>query len=115
MPNGKGGKARVAPLCCSRETAERIIQQCNTAGENKLFDKVATSADIHSYRADYASSYYSEIAPKDTSTIKGHDRYICRGGKAGVVYSRSTLRQVSQALGHNRECVVANSYLHDLK
>ena len=116
VPNGKNGKERVAPLVCSKETAERIIQLCSTAGEGKLFDKVHAAADIHSYRADYASAYYLEIAPKDTSTIKGHDRYICRGSdKAGVVYSRPHLRQVSAALGHNRECVVANSYLHDLK
>lgn len=115
VPNGKGGKARIAPLVCSKEAAERIVQQCSTAGDGKLFDKIHAAADIHSYRSDYASFYYSEIAPKDTSTIKRHDRYVCRGDKAGVVYSRPHLRQVSAALGHNRECVVANSYLHDVK
>lgn len=115
VPCGKGGKERVAPLVCSKEAAERIIQQCNTAGDGKLFDKIHSAADIHGYRADYASAYYRQIAPTDTSSIKGHDRYICRGDKAGVVYSRPHLRQVSAALGHNRECVVANSYLHDVK
>lgn len=115
VPSGKGGLARITPLVCSKEAAERIIQQCKAAGDKKLFDKIATSADIHSYRANFASAYYSTIAPKDTSTIKGHDRYICRGSKAGTVYSRPHLRQVSEALGHHRECVVANSYLHDLK
>ena len=114
VPNGKGGKSRVAPLCCSKETAERIIQQCKEAGDGKLFDKVHAAADVHGYRAQYASSFYTAIA-RDVSTLRGQQRYVCRGDKAGVVYDRSALRQTSIALGHNRVEVVANSYLHDLK
>lgn len=116
VPRGKGGKSRVAPLCCSKETAERIIQQCKEAGNGKLFERVHSAADIHSYRAQYASAFYTAIAPKDTDIIKGHDRYVCRGpDKSGVVYSRPCLKQCSEALGHHRVEIVANSYLYDLK
>ena len=116
VPNGKNGKSRIAPLCCSKEVADRIIQQCKEAGDGKLFERVHAAADIHSYRSRYASNYYTAIAPKDKNLIPPNNRYICRGSdKAGVVYSRPHLRQVSAALGHNRECVVANSYLHDVK
>lgn len=114
VPCGKGGKSRVAPLCCSKEVAERIIRQCKEAGDGKLFEKVHAAADVHSYRAQYASSFYTTVA-RDVSTLKGQQKYVCRGDKAGVVYDRSALRQTSVALGHNRVEVVANSYLHDLK
>lgn len=111
---GKGGKVRIAPLCCSKQVAEQIIQQCREAGNSKLFDKVHAAADVHSYRAQYAANFYTAVA-RDVSTLKGHQRYVCRGDKAGVVYDRSALRQASMALGHNRVEVVANSYLYDLK
>ncbi len=114
VPRGKNGKSRVAPLCCTKETAERIIQQCKEAGDGKLFEKVHAAADVHGYRAQYASSFYTAIA-RDVGTLKGQQRYVCRGDKAGVVYDRSALRQTSIALGHNRVEVVANSYLYDLK
>lgn len=114
VPNGKGGKTRVAPLCCSKQVAEQIIQQCKEAGDGKLFEKVHAAADVHGYRAQYASSFYTAVA-RDVSTLKGHQRYVCRADKAGIVYDRSALRQTSVALGHNRVEVVANSYLHDLK
>lgn len=110
---GKGGKVRIAPLCCSKEVADRIIQQCKEAGNGKLFEKVHAAADVHGYRAEYASNFYSAVA-RDTNTLKGHQRYVCRGDKAGVVYDRSALRQTSMALGHNRVEVVANSYLYNL-
>lgn len=115
VPNGKGGKSRVAPLCCSKETAERIIQQCKEAGDGKLFQRVHAAADIHSYRGQYCCNFYSAVA-RDVDTLKGSQRYVCRAEKFGVVYDRSALRQASVALGHgaNRVEVVANSYLYNL-
>lgn len=114
VPRGKNGKTRVAPICCSKEVAERIIQQCKEAGEGKLFEKVHAAADVHGYRAQYASNFYVSVA-RDVNTLKPKQRYVCRADKAGVVYDRSALRQTSVALGHNRVEVVANSYLYDLK
>ena len=114
VPSGKGGKTRVAPLCCSREVARQIIQQCQEAGEGKLFQKVHAAADIHSYRSQYASNYYSQIA-RDINGLQSSEKYICRYDKAGVIYDRQALRQVSKAMGHNRESVIANNYLHNLQ
>ena len=110
---GKGGKVRIAPLCCSKDVADRIIQQCKEAGDGKLFHRVHAAADIHSYRGQYCCNFYSAVA-RDVDTLKGRQRYVCRGDKAGVVYDRSALRQASMALGHNRVEVVANSYLYNL-
>lgn len=116
VPNGKGGKTRVAPLCCPKDVAERIIQQCKEAGDSKLFQRVHSAADIHSYRGQYCCNLYNAVK-RDVDTLKGSQRYVCRGEKYGVVYDRSALRQASVALGHgaNRVEVVANSYLYNLK
>ena len=113
VPNGKGGKTRIVPICAPKQVAEQIIQQCREAGDGKLFQRVHAAADVHGYRAEYASNFYSAVA-RDTNTLKGHLRYVCRGDKAGVVYDRSALRQTSCALGHNRVEVVASSYLYNL-
>lgn len=110
VPSGKGGKTRVAPLCCSEEVAQQIIQQCHEVGDGKLFPKVHAAADIHSYRSEYASTYYSQIA-RDVKGLQSHEKYVCRYDKAGIVYDRLGLLQVSEALGHYRESVLANFYL----
>ena len=39
--------------------------------------------------------------------------YYCRSDRKGVVYDRRALFEASAALGHNRETVVAEHYLHE--
>ena len=41
------------------------------------------------------------------------DRYVCRRDRAGVVYDKAAMLQVSRMLGHNRISVIAGHYLHD--
>ena len=37
--------------------------------------------------------------------------YFCRDDLAGTIYDRRALFEAAKALGHNRECVVAEHYL----
>lgn len=112
--NGKGGKARIAPVYCDKATADRIVAMCQTAGSGKIFAKVSGSADIHSYRSDYSERVYTANA-RDLGTLLQPEKYYCRGSKKGCVYDKNSLKITSQALGHNRVSVVANSYLHSVK
>ena len=93
------------------------------AGDGKVFKKIPSNADTHSYRADYAKSLYNMLArPIDKipfdSVNKGTGRkyqsevYVCRGEKKGVKYDRRAMLQVSRALGHNRVSVIASNYLY---
>ncbi|MCD8008253.1 MAG: hypothetical protein LUF68_04880 [Clostridiales bacterium] len=105
---GKGGRVRRAPVVGDVQTVLRMMSR---AGDGLVFpDGVHAAADIHSYRAEYATAVY-KAAERPAEALKGHDRYVCRGDRAGTVYDRQALLAASRALGHNRESVVAEHYL----
>ena len=80
------------------------------AGIGKVWVKVPQNADIHSYRADYASRIYLKYA-RPIEELPRKERYICRKDKRGVVYDRAAMLEASRALGHNRISVVGEHYL----
>ncbi len=55
----KGGRPRVSPIMGSDEEIVKVIDMLKNAGKNKIFPKVPTHADIHSYRAEYATRVYN--------------------------------------------------------
>ena len=46
---------------------------------------------------------------RDVSSV-----YVCRTDKAKTYYDRQAMFEASQALGHNRESVIASNYLYNL-
>lgn len=125
---GKGGKIRAARLYGTDEEISRAVQYIQTLnGHNHIH----SNADIHSYRADYASRVYKYHA-RDISLLKGKkvdyteltdkaDRngnhiyksaiYYCRGDRKGQALDREAMIIASQYLGHNRESVVGEHYI----
>ena len=83
---------------------------CLAAGAGKVWSHVSSHADIHSYRADYASAWYKRLA-RPVSALPKSERYVCRCDRAGVVYDKIAMQQVSRYLGHNRISVIAGHYL----
>lgn len=83
------------------------------------------------YRNKVVASYSTKNGRRDVKqfshlyqTVSGRKRmlpgyrdvssaYYCRSDRKGVVYDRRALFEASAALGHNRETVVAEHYLHD--
>lgn len=125
---GKGGKRRAAMLVGTPDEIERAVNYINTmTGRNKI----PNGADVHSYRADYATRIYKryarpieEIRGKTVNyteltgkTAKGGETiyksavYYCRGDQKGQALDRLAMIMASQALGHNRESVVGEHYL----
>lgn len=107
---GKGGKIRDVPVLPDYEAT--VVRCCVAAGSGKVWPHVSSHADIHSYRADYASAWYKRLA-RPAAFIPPVDRYVCRRDRAGVVYDKAAMLQVSRMLGHNRISVIAGHYLHD--
>lgn len=155
----KGGRPRTAPIVGSDEEIHAVIQQLQAAGSKKVYSYVSTNADVHSFRADYATRIYNakkrdlnefrderlvmyrsrvidvytslgchrdpSIRPgiytgkkkKDGSPeyVEGYkdapSAYYCQKDLKKTVYDRLALLEASQALGHNRESVVADHYL----
>lgn len=122
---GKGGRYREAPVIDNDANTLAYIKGLN--GHNHVHN----GADIHSYRADYATAIYKQHA-QSIETLKGkkidytaltgkRDRNggriyksaICygRSDHKGLVLDRTAMIKASQALGHNREDVFANHYI----
>jgi len=108
VKNGKGGKSRDVPcLPMNKECVQKIL---NTPFGEKIWPKIHSGCDVHSYRAIFASSLYKNIA-RPITQIPRNERYYCRGDLKGVVYDKKAMLEVSKALGHERICVIAYSYL----
>lgn len=115
----KGGRPRLAPIVGN---VDKIKAMMDAAGNEKVFKKVQTGADIHSYRADYATAVYNQYARplnkipydkinKGTGKRYQSEVYVCRGENAGKKFDKKAMLEASHALGHNRICVVGEHYL----
>lgn len=105
----KGGRERYAPIIGDKDL---VIRLCKQAGDGKVFEKIPSGADIHSYRRDYATAIYQQHArPLEQLTAK--EKYYCRGDRNGEVFDRAAMRIASNALGHGRIGVIAGHYLKE--
>lgn len=122
--NGKGGRERVSPII--GPNIEQIVERIrNTPEEEKVWQHVHQSADIHGYRAEYATAIYksharpiAEIPYDRVNKGTGHryqsQVYTCRKDESGRKLDKAAMLVCSKALGHNRLEVVANNYIRDL-
>lgn len=121
---GKGGRVRMSPIIGAN--AEQIIERMrNTALEEKVWQHVSENADIHGYRAEYATEIYKAHARaiedipydrvnKGTGRKFQGDVYVCRKDEAGRKLDKAAMMICSKALGHNRISVVADNYIRGL-
>ena len=122
--NGKGGRERLSPII--GQNTEQIVERFrNTPPEEKAWQHIHKSADIHGYRAEYATAIYRSHA-RDIKEIpfdrvnRGTGRryqsevYVCRKDEAGKKLDKSAMLVCSKALGHNRISVVADNYIRGL-
>lgn len=99
--NFVGSKDEIA-LCCD------IMSKSN--GLTKVWGKVHSGADIHSYRADYATRVYQMYA-RPIATLNHDEIYYCRGDRKGTWLDKKAMLVASKALGHNRISIIASNYL----
>lgn len=122
--NGKGGRERLSPII--GQFAGQIIGRIReTPAEEKVWQYVNTNADIHGYRAEYATTIYKAHArpiqdiPYDrvhrgTGRRYQSEVYTCRKDEAGKKLDKAAMLVCSKALGHNRISVVADNYIRGL-
>jgi integrase len=107
----KGGKPRVAKIVGKTDEETKDIVKWIQSKKGRLFNKLSSNYDNHFYRATYASRLYNQLK-RDIDEIPLEQRYIMRKERAGEVYDKQAMLLVSNALGHNRISVIAQSYLY---
>lgn len=106
MVKGKGGRYRESPVIGPH--AEEVAARMRSAENGKVWTKVPSHMDVHSYRSEYATAIYAAYS---RSPIPEKDRYYCRGDRKGTVMDRMAMLEASRALGHNRIDIVAGHYI----
>ena len=124
MAQGKGGRERVSPIV-GKNAAQIVEHIRNTPNDEKVWQHIHQSADIHGYRAEYATDIYRAHARpieeipydrvnKGTGRKFQSDVYTCRKDESGKKLDKKAMLICSKALGHNRIEVVANNYIRGL-
>lgn len=120
----KNGRYRFAPVIGSDK--DKIVKRMQATGvREKVWQHVNPNADIHGYRAEYATRMYKMYARpiedipydkvnKGTGRRYQGDVYVCRKDESGRKLDRAAMEKCSKALGHNRVSVVADNYIRGL-
>ena len=108
VENGKGGKSRNVPILDNNPLV--IEKMTYTLPNERVWGKVHSGCDVHSYRSEYANSLYNKLA-RPLDTLSRSEKYYCRKDMAGRIFDKEAMHEVSKALGHERICVIAYSYL----
>ena len=122
--SGKGGRERMSPII-GKDVGMIVERMQNTPADEKVWQFVHQSADIHSYRGDYATTIYKAAARpieeipydrvnKGTGRRYQSEVYVCRKDEAGKKLDKAAMLICSKALGHNRISVVADNYIRNL-
>lgn len=122
--SGKGGRERISPIVGKHSL--QIVERIRTTDpDEKVWQHVNSNADIHGYRAEYATTIYKvharaiEDIPYDrvnqgTGKRFQSDVYCCRKDESGKKLDKAAMLICSKALGHNRISVVADNYIRGL-
>ena len=111
MVKEKGGRPRLSPVIGPE--AEAVAERFRSRKpDEKVWQTVHKHADIHGYRAEYATALYREYArpiediPYDkynngSKKFFQGDVYVCRGELAGTKFDKKAALVVEKAIGHN--------------
>ena len=94
----KGGRLRISPVIGSSEEIETVKRICAEAGRNKVCPKPSDNADIHSYRAEYATRIYSSCK-RELCEFK-NERLIVYKNKVIDSYTTSNGRRYVKRFSH---------------
>ena len=94
----KGGRLRISPIVGSKEEVETVKRICTEAGSNKICPKPSENADIHSYRAEYATRIYN-AHKRELKEFK-NERLIVYRNKVIDSYTTSNGRRNVKCFAH---------------
>lgn len=114
--HGKGGRERDIPITGRPDEVQRVVDRLQAAGSSAVWpaDSIPKHYDVHADRAYYACKVYLEHA-RPLEDLHWKEKHYCRGQLKGLVYDKAAMEVASQALGHSRTSVIAESYLWRLE
>ncbi len=102
--NGKGGKARQAPVLAGQEHERAVLARIEgRPGDAHLIEHLPIRIRAHALRRAYAQALYQQVSGRPLPPATG----ALRPGD----YDTDAVLVVSHALGHNRVDVVLRHYL----
>ena len=122
--SGKGGRERYTPIV--GQEADKVVSRIKSIPKDKkIFEYIPSGADIHGYRAEYATKMYKDNARpidkipydkvnKGTGYEYQSEVYTCRKDEQKKKLDKGAMVKCSKALGHNRAEIVAGSYIRGL-
>lgn len=113
---GKGGRERNAPIVGRPDEVQRVVDRMRSAGSGLVWPagSIPDHYDVHGDRAYYASKVYV-MHERKLDELHWKEKHFCRGARKGLVYDKEAMATASEALGHSRTTVIAESYLWRLQ
>lgn len=106
---GKGGRIREAPIIGG--DIDMVVGKIKGTPEGeKVWQKIPSHMDVHSYRSDYATALYKAYE-RNMNDIPMSEKYYCRADRKGIVFDKKAMAYVTEALGHSRLEVIARHYI----
>ena len=86
----KGGRHRLSPIVGSKEEVDLVISLCKNAN-GKIFKRVPSKMDVHSFRAEYAKRVYNSC--KRNFSVYKNERMIILNKKIISTYTTKNGRK----------------------
>jgi len=102
--SGKGGKERVVVVALDQAPAVLKLIEGREPNE-RVFPRIPSHLDVHSYRRDFAQDRYLRNAPDHDLPPTEKKRLSPKD------YDRAAAREVTRSLGHNRHSIILNNYI----
>ena len=102
--NGKGGKERTVPV--DPDQAQHVLKmKAGRGDEERVFPRIPSHLDVHSYRRDFSQERYLHHAPNQKLPPAEKERLSPKD------YDPEAAQKVTEALGHHRRSVILNHYI----
>ncbi len=102
--SGKGGKERTVVVDPDRVQDVLKVKEGRT-DEERVFARIPSHLDVHSYRRDFAQERYLRNAPDQELPLTEKQRLSPKD------YDRAAAEQVTKSLGHNRRSIILGHYI----
>ena len=109
----KGGRERYAKIIGTKEEIEFVVNLMKKAKDKRVFPILPDDFSFHILRSIYACRFI-DMTASDTENLSRKEKYFFKGAAKGYCVRRTSMKQVSNSLGHNRIDVIRSYFRKSL-